>query len=296
MNTRALVTLSLSTSLAFSIPAWPETVDPQNLSETIQGEVKNGLDIRKPPPSIRLDVKDIVESGTAQTDSVLQGARPIPSDQDFAHYQNADSSQVIRPWNPLLPEPPLVTFYPGLSKVASNRWEFRVSDERGDVVKVLAGKGIPPKKVDWDGLDEKGRYIRVGTLYSYQFVTFDEHENAHTFAGEPFQIDALMYRQKRKLIVEFASDKLFQDDQAVLRASMSGFWDRAVDVVREHSNHPVSVEVYSARPSSPLAEKRRQTAVSSLSEATNIPAADIRHKVDKADERGDVTRLVMSLR
>jgi len=264
------------------------------LSETVKGQVKETLDIQKPAPTIELDVKDIVESGTAQTDKVLQEAKPIPSKEDFENYGNLNSKQIMHVSSPLIPEPPLVTFYPGLSKVVSKHWEFRVSDESGEMIKMIKGKGVPPRQIEWNGLNERGEYITVGTLYSYQFVTFDEHENASTFPGEPFQLDALMYQQKGKLIIEFANKKLFQDDQAEFKPVMQGMWDRAIDVVRENSNSPITVEMYASSAKSPLAEERRSAAVNSISDATNLPAVDIHHKVDKIADRGDVLRLVMN--
>jgi hypothetical protein len=51
--------------------------------------------------------------------------------------------------------------------------------------------------------------------------------------------------------------------------------------------------VYADNVKSPLAEERRQMAVNMISDSTNIPAVDIRHKVDKATDRGQVLRLVM---
>ncbi len=255
--------------------------------------MKEQLDIQKPPPAIELDVQDIIESGTAQTDHVLQEAKPIPSAEDFDHYLTIGSNQVLSPAKPLIPEPPLVTFYPGLSKVASKRWEFRVSDQNGEMIKAIEGKGVPPRKIEWNGVNENGQYITVGTLYSYQFITYDEHDNSHTFPGESFQLDALMYPQKGKTYIEFATERLFQPDSATLRPSMQGLWDRAVDVVRENSNHPLTIEVYAVDEKSPLAEERRQAAVDMMSDATNIPAVDIRHKVDRATDRGSVLRIVL---
>ncbi len=266
------------------------------LSETIRGEVKEQLDIQKPPPSIELDSKEFVESGTAQTENVLQEAKPVPSKDDFENYAKLTSNQTLRPWMPLIPEPPLVTFYPGLSKQQSKHWEFRVSDEGGEVVKIIKGKGVPPRDIEWNGLNERGQYITVGTLYSYQFLTFDEHENAHTFPGEPFQLDALMYKQKGKIVVEFANKRLYNQDTAQFRPAMSGLWERAIDVVRENSNRPLLIEVYADSAKSPLAEERRQAAVLSISDATNLPAVDIKHAVSKIADRGDVTRLVLNVR
>jgi flagellar motor protein MotB len=268
----------------------------QPMSETVKGQVKEQLDIQKPPPEINLDIQDIIESGTAQTDHVLQEAKPIPSAEDFDHYLTIGSNQVLNPANPLIPEPPLVTFYPGLSKVASKRWEFRVSDQNGEMIKAIQGKGVPPRKIEWNGVNEHGEYITVGTLYSYQFVTFDEHDNSHTFPGDSFQLDALMYPQKGKTYIEFSTERMFQSGTAVVRPAMQGLWARAIDVIRENSNHPLTIEVYADDEKSPLAEERRQAAVDMVSDATNIPAVDIRHKVEKATDRGNVLRLVLNAR
>ena len=270
--------------------------EEEGISETIQYEVKEKLEIQKAAPTIDLSIQEIVESGTARTDDVLQQAQPIPSDQDFAHYAYLDSKQIIRPWMPLIPEPPLVKFYPGLSKVATKRWSFKVSNETGDVVKVIKGKGVPPQKFEWDGVNERGEYIGVGTLYSYQFITYDEHGNAHTFPGEPFELDALQYKQKRNLYVEFSNERLFVDEAAIIRPSMKNIWERAIDVVRQYSNKPLRVEMYAPSATSPLAEERRQVIVSAISDGTNIPAVDIRHKVEKMSDRGNIVRLVMKLK
>lgn len=264
------------------------------LEETVTGNVQEKLQINKPAPEIQLDVKEIIESGTPQSESVLQAAKPIPSAEDFNNYNNLNSNQIVRPWMPLIPQPPLVTFYPGLSKMATKHWEFRVSDETGEVVKTIKGKGLPPKQVDWDGENDRGQFITVGTLYSYQFMTYDEHENVQTFPGEPFQLDAFMYKQKGKIILEFANKRLFDDDKTTIRPIMKNMWERAIDVVRENSNKPVTVEMYAVTVKSPLAEERRAMAVTSISDATNIPAVDIKHKVDKITERGDIIRLVMN--
>lgn len=289
----ACVSMFASTLIRAEEPAAAQNAAAQPLSETVQGEVKEQLDIQKPPPNIELDIKDIVESGTPRTDDVLQETPPIPSKSDFDHYAYLDSKQAMRPWLPLLPQPPLVTFYPGLSDVPAKKWEFRVSDQGGEIVKTIAGKGVPPRQLQWDGRNDRGQFITVGTLYSYQFVTFDEHGNTQTFPGEPFQLDALLYRYKGKLYVEFANQKLFSTDQAAIRPAMEGMWQRAMDVVREYSNKPLTVEVYADSVKNPLAEERRQKLINSISENTNIPSVDIRHKVDKIVDRGDISRLVL---
>lgn len=291
-----ILSLMISSAVYANPPEKEQKEANAPLEEKIQGKVQEQLEINKPAPMIELNPKEIVESGTPQTENVLAGAKPIPSQSDFDYYTALNSNQIIRPWMPLIPEPPLVTFYPGLSKVASKRWEFRVTDEQGEVVKIIKGKGVPPRQIEWNGLNEKGQYIRVGVLYSYQFITYDEHENSHTFPGEPFQLDALMYKERGKIYVEFANPKLFHNEKADFHAQMKGLWERALDVVRENSNKPILVEVHADSVKSPLAEQRRQMAVNSISDSTNIPAVDIRHKVDKIADRGDVLRLVMNAR
>jgi hypothetical protein len=168
-----------------------------------------------------------------------------------------------------------------------------VSDEGGEVIKTISGKGVPPRMIPWDGRNERGGYITVGTLYSYQFVMYDEHGNAQTFPGEPFQLDALKYEQKGKVFIEFANDRLFATDLSSISPNMEGLWNRAIDIVRENSNKPLTVEMYADSVKSPLAEERRQALINSVSDATNIPAVDIRHKVDKITDRGNIVRLVM---
>jgi len=280
-----------------SKPAVAGTPSQQPMTETVEGEVREKLTIQKKPPKIELTPADLVESGTLQTDNVLQQTKPVPSESDYAMLASTfNFTQILDPANPLLPEPPLINFQTGLANAAAKHWEFRVSDDKGEVVKSITGKGNPPRTIVWDGRTNRGPYITIGTLYSYQFLTYDEFNNVNTYPGEPFQLDALMYQEKGKIHIEISNKKLFKEDDGSLNPGMKGLWDRAMDVVREHSNGPISVEIDVEKTTTGIAELKRQNIVNAIASATSILSAEIRHRVDKISERGDVTQLILATR
>ena len=44
-------------------------------------------------------------------------------------------------------------------KESVKEWKVEITDEGGRVVKTFAGKGMPPKSLDWDGTDERGNLL-----------------------------------------------------------------------------------------------------------------------------------------
>ena len=280
-----------------SKPAASSAPAQQPMTETVEGEVKEKLTIQKKPPKIELNTPDIVESGTLQTDNVLQQTKPVPSETDYAMLGSTfNFTQILNPANPLLPEPPLVSFQTGLASAAAKHWEFRVSDDKGEVVKSITGKGNPPRTIVWDGRINRGPFITIGTLYSYQFLTFDEFNNVNTYPGEPFQLDSLMYKHQGKIYIEISNKKLFKEEDGSLNPAMKGLWDRAMDVIREHSNAPISVEIDVEKITAGDVDLKRQNLVNAIAMATNIPSVEIRHRIDKISDRGDVTRLILAIR
>ncbi len=68
---------------------------------------------------------------------------------------------------------PVLTIEPKQLKVAGpvKEWKIDIVDDRGRVVRTMAGTGPQPKTLDWDGTDERGRVVtNVGSLSKFKFV------------------------------------------------------------------------------------------------------------------------------
>jgi len=48
-------------------------------------------------------------------------------------------------------------------------WKVEVTDDKGRIVKTFAGSGLPPKTLDWDGTDDRGK-LHTGQAGKFKFV------------------------------------------------------------------------------------------------------------------------------
>lgn len=56
---------------------------------------------------------------------------------------------------------PAMVIEPRQIKLAqpAKEWKVEITDDKGRVVKTFAGTGVPPKTLDWDGTDERGKVL-----------------------------------------------------------------------------------------------------------------------------------------
>jgi len=214
----------------------------------IKGEAKDTVKVEKAPYQIEIKLEDIVSPSIEETEALMKGGVEILRQKDFKQFTNLNSKQVIKPSLPSLPEPPLVTFHPRASKLKIKKWELTISDDKGSTVRTLQGKGSPPGTVEWDGRDERGKIIKVGTLYSYNFVDIDEYGRAHTTSGKPFQLWALKYDEKNSVNIEVANRVLYTSERDKFSEDGKLIIERALDILRQYSRYPFKIEICSDDP------------------------------------------------
>jgi len=78
--------------------------------------------------------------------------------------------RVEAPVIPERPKPAMVIEPKQLQwKEQVKEWKVEVTDDKGRIVKTFAGTGLPPKTLDWDGTDDRGK-LHTGTAGKFNFV------------------------------------------------------------------------------------------------------------------------------
>jgi flagellar motor protein MotB len=267
----------------------------ENLGDVeVTGQARDKVIIQKLEPEIKIDPKDLVDSVTDKTEKLLDKAKPVPAEEDFQQFNRLTSAQTARPWLPDFSEPPLINFLPAPSPTTVVSWRLEVTDEKGEIIQTLSGKGNPVREILWDGLDRTGKIIKVASAYSYRFVTVDEFKNAHTTIGKAFTLRHLKYREKGALCLEISNDLLFNGE--ALRPEGIPFLEKAMDVLREYSKYPFAVEFHTDNPKGDLVKKRQRQVTERMAKEMLMLPEDVRYTYPKIQSRGDVTRFVIRLR
>lgn len=276
-------------------PSAGSVTPEENLgSLEVTGQAKDKVLIEKPTPEIKFEVRDLVDSGTEKTDKLLEKARPIPADEDFARFNRLGSDQTARPWLPDLSEAPLISFRPEAAKTVVTGWRLEVTNETGDVIRTLSGKGNPVGEIVWDGVESSGKMIKVATAYSFRFVTIDEYKNAHTTLGKAFALKNLKYKDKKNLCVEISTKFLFKDEK--LTPEGLPVLERALDVLREYSQFPFSLDFQTENPQGDVVKARQKVLTEKITKDLLLPKDSVKYSFNPVKDRGDVVRFVVRQR
>jgi hypothetical protein len=272
---------------------------PQETSENLGsyesvGEAKDKITIDKMTPEIKIKFDDIVDSITDKTEKLLGQPQPVPTAEDFAPFNKLNSEQTARPWLIDFSKPPLITFTPAPAKTSVSSWRLEVTDEKGNIVQTLKGQGNPVRDIIWDGRDAKGKVIRVGSVYSFRFITIDEFKNPHTTIGKAFHLTNLQYEEGKHVVMEVPNPSFFKGDK--LRPEITPTFDRVADVLREYSKYPFTVEFHVADPKSESVRARQRVLSEKIAKALLINKDDIKYFYLPDTQRGDVVRFLVKVR
>lgn len=269
----------------------------EGLSEiVIKGEAKDSVEIKKVPYEVEIRLEDIVSPTVEKTEALMKGGLDILTKDDFQQFTHLSSEQVIKPWLPSLPEPPLVEFRPKLSNLAIKKWKLVVTDEKGNIIRTLQDKGNSPETIEWDGRDERGRIIRVGTLYSFDFVAIDQDGKPHTTSGKPFQLWALKYKDKESINIEVANRILYTPDKSGFSKDGRLIIEKALDHLRQYSRYPFRVEICTDEADLSPWEKAKVLLSDYISKNLIVRPEDLKINVVKGEYRGLTTCFIIQTR
>ena len=269
----------------------------EGLSEVvIKGEAKDIIKVEKAPYQIEIKLENIVSPSIEKMEALMKGGVEILRQEDFQQFTRINSKQVIKPSLPSIPEPPLVTFHPKPSNLTIKKWKLTISDERGNIIRTLRGKGSPPQTIEWGGRDQGGRIIKVGTLYSYNFVAIDRDGRPHTTTGKPFQLWALKYDEKDSVNIEVANSVLFTSERDKFSEDGKLIMEKALDFLRQYSRYPFRIEIYTDEPDLSLWEKAKALLSEYISGSLILLPEELKIKVVRGEARGLTTRFIIQTR
>jgi len=300
-----LITLSLI-FLSYGAASTQEVLDTdtspggketsEGLSEVvIKGEAKDTVKVEKAPYQIEIKLEEIVSPSIEETEALMEGGLEILRQEDLQQFTRLNSKQVIRPSLPPLPEPPLVTFHPRRSNLKIKRWKLTISDEKGSIIRTLQGKGNPPRTIEWDGQDERGKIIKVGTLYSYNFVGIDQDGKPHTTSGKPFQLWALKYDERDNVNIEVANRVLYTSERDEFSEDGKLIMEKAIDFLRQYSRYPFRIEICTNEDPA-VWEKAKALLSNYVSGNLILLPEDLRINVKRRDVRGLTTCFIIQTR
>lgn len=256
---------SLLYILIFAVPNWAEegTGDVSLPDVVVKAKSKEKIEIEKAEPPLSVETY-IIDEAKSPLDAEILEISPVQSVEVYLKdIPPLTTGQAIHPWLPPIVAQPVVVFFPQ-EREGMIEWELVITDYQGEEVKKFNGKGRPPERIEWDGVDRNHRTLKVGFPYSYVYTAVDVGTNSHTYVGEPFKVNAFKYPREHDLVVDIVNGKLFGKEGLNLSRNGGFLLGKVADIVRSYPNSPISVTVYGQNAS--LAQKRADVLANYLSQ------------------------------
>jgi hypothetical protein len=220
-------------------PGLGNILPEQEVKGTYKGKIKEDKPITSPP----VDAYGIIDSYTG-TGYIYDKELLTRADIASTPPPSLSSTQLRSPWLRTILKGRIAIFHPQYGQNVE-RWEFAISDPRGEVFRRFEGKGAPPKEIEWDGRGDNGSIMDVGATYTYSSYAWDKANNKSQVVGQPLRISGLMYFEGGTWIIAVRGEDIFPTSKAALFEGGLDLLQEAVDLVRKKYTDHVTVRVFS---------------------------------------------------
>lgn len=200
-----------------------------------------GIESEKKPFDIDIDgLKEILPIDT----TLLEIHQELPHISTASFFQPLESPGTVSPWLYAIARTPVVSFPVADPQTRIARWELVIVDMEGKPVRRLAGKGSIMDDIAWDGRDEKGRFLRVGEIYSYFLVTSGTDGVQKTGITRPFSVAAAVHREKKETVISCTLSAVFNKYPLEISEEGKNLLTEASDIIKAYHPSPCSLHVY----------------------------------------------------
>lgn len=271
----------------------------------IKGGERSSVGSERPPIELQLDSDEAALPAT-EVEADLLGRQPEALRNPRAGFaEHLSNANAVLPARIRLARDPVKVFYPlreimavspSLSQEIGTGWEMVITDSEGHSLRKLAGRGLPPANVPWNGRSERGEIISVGKSYSMVITYRDTRGQTRNYVGEPFSFDGVIHQEGKGLFISLWITAIYEsakgtggEGETIGNSGMELLREAADWIKRYYFTYPIRVECYSR--SEALATSRAQGIAKTLGSLLLLPRGEIAASgtiTDSVNERIDI--------
>ncbi len=245
----------------------------------VKGQLKIKIQAEKPDTEVKTDINEVAAKVINTEDAFLNLAPEDIKDvkaslPETVYRERAD----YHPELGYFEEAPIFSLKPKIQNIEIDKWSFKVTDLAGNTVRQQKGSGSLPEQFVWDGFDEQGNIMKLGTGYSYRLYYMDKAGNPNSInRNEPKTVTAIKYRKDGMLYLEISSEVLFQQKRKEkLTDEGRKMLEQVKDYIKMSNYFPVEIRVYAE--DTGLAEDQIATLQKNIVDELKLPQTNFKTK------------------
>ncbi|HRU39944.1 MAG TPA: hypothetical protein P5511_08710 [Candidatus Goldiibacteriota bacterium] len=247
MKRFAAVFLSIIIAISYSFAEDGQQDSSQEV--VVKGQLKIKIESAKPEIPVTTDPNEVAESVVKTEENFMSLAPEDIKDVKFGLPETiTEERPQYRAYLSNLETPPIFNLMPKMDKnIEMEKWNFKITDPTGNVVKADKGTGNLPQKLVWDGLDSNGQVLKLNAPYMYTLTYMDKAGNPGSVrSSKPKIVQAIKYYRDGKLYIEASANVLFEKERK------DRFTDKGKEIIKEvedyikmSNKYPVEIYIYS---------------------------------------------------
>lgn len=226
----------------------PVIIYPQEevREEVIKGKYRGKIEETKPEIELKYKIFEVVDPFGARKSHIYDEELREQSELASTPLPRLENDKIRRPWFNKIITPPIVIFHPIYGQDVM-KWELVITDAIGKLVRTFSNKGRPPETIRWDGRDNGGQMMDVGTDYAYYVKAVDQLGNTSQLMGRKIKLPGLFWKGELTSYLRLDGRIIFTESSKELTGEGEILLLEASDIVRQEIKKHIKVVVYSRK-------------------------------------------------
>jgi hypothetical protein len=163
------------------------------------------------------------------------------------------------------------------------QWELAIVDAVGGVFRKFSGSGLPPKRLELEGRNEEGQWLKAGQVYTAVLTYQSPSGRSYTAMGKPFALEGLSLQKADGFLISLAHRALFENREHGLSEHGKRLLAEAAQLIQRH-HLGLSLEVtYFSSLNLSLAQDSAETCAKELAQRLKLSGVTAKAQTAAAD-------------
>ncbi|MCK4353050.1 hypothetical protein KAW65_06570 [candidate division WOR-3 bacterium] len=256
--------------------------EPKEEAKEIKGKFKGRIIEKKPYIKLSFNPFEAAASYMKKGEYIYDNQLIVNSNIASSPFPTFSSEQLVKPWLHGIVRDYIALFHPMYGYDVLS-WKLFITDEKGNLFKLHASKGPPPKNIYWNGRGDDGKMMNPGITYFYSAEATDSLGNISRLVGRTLIVKGILYKEAGEWLITLKGDRVWESEGSTkITEQGEQLLQETADIIKQLYTRKLTVQVYSRNEE--LSNNRADIIANWLFTKIIVPKSSIIHISGFTDE------------